>query len=64
MPFKVIRDVPGRQDELTQLLVRGPLARVDGLEVGDELSGDPPSGLAGSVPRTELRQQRLRLRGG
>jgi hypothetical protein len=52
----------GRLEELTQLLVGGLLPRVDPLEVGDELGGDAPAGLAGGVPRPHLRQQHLRLR--
>jgi hypothetical protein len=51
----------GRLDELAQLLVGGLLARVDPLEVSDELGGDATAGLAGGVPRPDLGQQRLGL---
>jgi hypothetical protein len=54
----------GRLDELAQLLVGGLLAGVDPLEVGGELGGDAAAGLAGGVPRPDLGQQRLGLRGG
>jgi hypothetical protein len=44
-----------------QLGVRGLLALIDPLEIGDELRGHPPAGLARSVPGTHRGQQRLGL---
>ncbi len=50
---------PGGCHQLAQLLVRSLLAPVDPLQVGDQLRGDPATGLAGCVARTDLRQQAL-----
>ena len=64
MPCRSISVVPVAASSSRELLVRGLLARVDPLEVADQLGGDPAAGLAGDVAGPDLGQQRLGLGGG
>ena len=51
----------GRGDEFLELFVRGLLALVDPLEVGDQFRGHPAARLAGGVAGTDCGQERLGL---
>src|SRR6188472_2972628 len=51
----------GRGEPLSQLLVRGLLARIDPLEVADQLGRNAATDLAGDVPGPDGREQLLGL---
>ena len=51
----------GGFDQRLELFVGGLLAGIDPLQVGDQLRGDPASGLAGNITGPDFGQERLSL---